>query len=86
VTNSNLTDLKYKIQILLQNTASWSLVISHPTETGGWVGLSDWLHTSMVDPQMITHLSTNWDQCRGTSSMKPVLPLCQAVALIILAN
>jgi len=35
VTNSNLTDLKYKIQILLQNTASWSLVISHPTETGG---------------------------------------------------
>ena len=47
----------------------------------GWVGVSDWLHTEIyiwhqeLNPDMVTHLSTNWNCHTLTSVIKRAIAM-----------
>jgi len=54
-----------------------------PPRVGGWVGLTGRLHTKTVYPSVVTLLSTNRDQRRATSWMRPMPLLLGQIAISV---
>jgi len=50
---------------------------------GGWVSLCGWLHTKRVYYSAVSHLSTDWAQCRETADVHNAFPVGQTAMLMI---